>query len=114
MDMLHGSLWDTIIIFALPLTLTGILQQLFNAADVAVPGRCVSSEVMAAAGNNTPIIGPAGTLCMGLSPGANVVVARYPGMGATGRVRRAAHAAFALSVLLGLAITLLTGAMTGL
>ena len=38
LDMLHGSLWDTLTIFALPLALTGVLQQLFNAADVAVLG----------------------------------------------------------------------------
>ncbi len=54
------------------------------------------------------------TLCVGPSPGANVVVARYLGMNATGRVRRTVHTAFGLSVLFGLPITLLTGAMTGL
>ncbi len=49
------------------LALTGILQQLFNAANAAVPGRFVSSEAMAAVGNNTPIIGLAVTLCVGPS-----------------------------------------------
>ena len=39
-DMLHGSLWDKIILFALPLAMTGVMQQLLNAADVAVLGIC--------------------------------------------------------------------------
>ena len=41
-NMLEGSLWDKLIVFALPLAFTGLLQQLYNAADVAVLGRFVS------------------------------------------------------------------------
>ena len=41
MDLLHGSLWDKIIVFSMPLAFTSILQQLFNAADVAVLGNAV-------------------------------------------------------------------------
>ena len=46
-DMLNGSIWDKMIVFALPLAFTGMLQQLFNAADVAVLGRFVSNESIA-------------------------------------------------------------------
>ena len=46
-DMLNGSIWDKMIVFALPLAFTGMLQQLFNAADVAVLGRFVSNASMA-------------------------------------------------------------------
>lgn len=53
-DMLNGSIWDKMIVFALPLAFTGMLQQLFNAADVAVLGRFVSNESMAGVGNNVP------------------------------------------------------------
>ena len=49
-DMLHGSLWDKIVLFALPLAASTILQQLFNSADVAVVGRFDSSQAMAAVG----------------------------------------------------------------
>lgn len=55
--MLSGSIWDKMILFALPLAFTGVLQQLYNAADVAVLGHFVSDEAMAAVGNNVPIIG---------------------------------------------------------
>ncbi len=113
MDMLQGSLWDKLIVFAVPLALTGILQQMFNTADVAVLGHFVSNEAMAAVGNNVPIIGLAVSLCMGLSLGANVVVARYLGMRATGHVRRAVHTAFALAVCFGLGITILGEALAG-
>lgn len=107
MDMLHGPLWNKIIVFALPLAFTGVLQQMFNAADVAVLGHLVSSDAMAAVGNNVPIIGLAVSLCMGLSLGANVVVARYIGMRRPDRTRRAVHTAFALALLFGVGITVL-------
>ena len=55
--MLQGAFWDKLIIFALPLALTGVLQQLFNAADVAVLGKYVGKNAMAAVGNNISIIG---------------------------------------------------------
>ncbi len=114
MNMLSGPMWSRMIVFAMPLAFTGVLQQLFNAADVAVLGRFVSHDAMAAVGSCVPVIGLAVALCMGLSLGANVVVARYLGMGAVGRVRRAVHTAFGLAVVFGLAVTLLGEAMAGL
>ena len=47
-NMLEGSLWNKLIVFALPLAFTGMLQQLYNAADVAVLGRFVSDLAVAA------------------------------------------------------------------
>ena len=55
-DMLHGSLWDKIVLFALPLAASTILQQMFNSADVAVVGRFDSSQAMAAVGSNGAVI----------------------------------------------------------
>ena len=49
MDMLNGSLTDKILIFAIPIALSSILQQMFNAVDVAVVGRFASSTAQAAA-----------------------------------------------------------------
>lgn len=51
MDMLHGSLTDKLVLFAIPLALSSILQQLFNSADLAVVGRFDSSAAMAAVGS---------------------------------------------------------------
>lgn len=107
LDMLSGSLWDKIILFAIPLAFTGVLQQLFNAADVAVLGRFVSSEAMAAVGTDVPVIGTVVSLAMGLALGANVVVARFIGMKETDAANRAVHTAFALAILFGVAIAVL-------
>jgi len=105
--MLEGSLWDKIIVFALPIALTGILEQMFNAADVAVLGRFVGTEAMAAVGNNVPIVGLIVTLFLGLSLGANVVIAQYIGARRLKEASRAVHTALALSLLAGIGVTLL-------
>ena len=54
-DLTEGDLGKNILLFAMPLAATGILQQLFNAADIAVLGRYVGSDAMAAVGSNTPL-----------------------------------------------------------
>ena len=104
LDMLHGSLWDKIVIFALPLAFTGILQQLFNTADVMVLGRYVSNEAMASVGSNVPFIGLIVGLAMGLSLGANVVIARYLGMRDDEKANRGVQTAFVIAVVLGLSL----------
>ena len=50
MDMLHGGLAGKLILFAIPLAFSSILQQLFNSADVAVVGRFAGSAALAAVG----------------------------------------------------------------
>ena len=103
-DMLHGTLWDKIILFALPLALTGFMQQLFNAADVAVLGQYVGKNAMAAVGNNTALIGLLVNLFMGLSLGANVVIAQNIGAEKFDRVHDAVHTAFLLALIVGVAL----------
>ena len=51
MDMLHGGLAGRLILFALPLAFSSILQQLFNSADVAVVGRFAGDAALAAVGS---------------------------------------------------------------
>jgi Na+-driven multidrug efflux pump len=55
-DMLNGSLWNKILLFALPLMLSSVLQLLFNAADVVVVGRFAGKEALAAVGSTTSLI----------------------------------------------------------
>ena len=104
--MLEGSLWDKIIVFALPIALTGILEQMFNAADIAVLGRFVGTEAMAAVGNNVPIVGLIVSLFLGLSLGANVIIAQYIGARRRKEASRALHTAIVLSLLAGVFVTL--------
>lgn len=107
MDMIHGSLWDKIVLFALPLALTGILQQLLNAADVAVLGQLVGKNAIAAVGNNISLIGLLVNLFLGLSLGANVVIAQNIGGKRFDRVKAAVHTAFLLALIVGILIAVL-------
>ncbi|MBQ8965494.1 MATE family efflux transporter [Ruminococcus sp.] len=93
MDMLHGSIGDKLMKFALPLAATGILQQLFNAADVAVVGNWVGKKAMAAVGCNTPVITLILSLFTGISIGANVVISTLIGQKRHERVKSAVHTA---------------------
>lgn len=100
-DMCSGSLWDKILLFALPLMLSSILQLLFNAADVVVVGRYAGNASLAAVGSTTPIIHLVVNLFTGLSVGANVLVARDIGGGNTQRVSRCVHTSILLALVCG-------------
>ncbi len=92
LDMLHGTLWDKILKFALPVALTVVLEQLFNAVDIAVVGNFAFSSTttaIAAVGANAPIVGILVMLFLGISLGTNVVIAQAIGAGNVAEVRRA-------------------------
>lgn len=78
MDMLNGSIWNKIIQYALPVAATGILEQLFNASDLAIVGNFTGKAktvAVAAVGANSPIIGLLLNFFIGIALGANVVIA---------------------------------------
>ena len=79
MDMTEGPIISKLIIFALPIAITSSLQQLFNAADIIVCGRFVGSVALAAVGANSQIINLFINTFLGLSVGANVMIANYIG-----------------------------------
>ena len=79
-DMINGSLWNKILIFAIPIAASNILQQLFNSADAAVAGRFAGSQSLAAVGSNGPIINIIISLFVGVSLGANVIIANLIGI----------------------------------
>lgn len=106
-DMLHGPIAHPMILFALPLALTGILQQLFNTADVLVLGHFVGTAALAAVGNNSPVIGLLVNLFMGVSLGANVVIARFIGARNFKETTQAVHTSFLLALIFGLLVAVL-------
>ena len=106
-DRTHGSLWDKILMIALPLAASGILQQLFNAADVAVVGQFVGKEAMAAVGANAPVVNILITMFTGISLGANVVISRYTGRKDKENAENAAHTAILVAVISGFFILVL-------
>ena len=78
-DMLNGPLLKKIIMLALPLAASSLLQQLFNSIDVAVVGRFASSQALAAVGSNTPVINLLINLFVGISMGSNVIISNHIG-----------------------------------
>lgn len=88
-DMLHGPMAWKIFIFSLPLMASGILQQSFNAVDVAIIGNYSTKQAMAAVGSNGVIISILVGLFLGISVGANVVIANYIGQRNDRGIRRA-------------------------
>lgn len=89
LDMLHGPIWTKLPRFALPVAATAILEQLFNASDVAVVGNftgAARTAAVAAVGANSPIISLIVNLFIGIALGSNVVIAHAVGRGGTRRM----------------------------
>ena len=110
MDLFHGSLWDKILLFALPVAATAILEQLFNASDVAVVGNFTGTgktAAVAAVGANSPIIGLIVNLFIGIALGANVVIANAVGLGDREAVKKAVHTSIVMAFFGGIAVTVL-------
>lgn len=107
MDMLHGPLSGKLLLFTLPIALSSIVQQLFNAADTAVVGYFGSEGALAAVGTNTEIIALIVTLSSGLSIGANILIANRIGRNETAELPAAVQTAMLLAALIGMAGLLL-------
>lgn len=102
MDMINGSLGDKIIKYAIPLAVTGVLQQLFNVADLAVVGHFSGKEAMAAVGSNAPVIGLLVNLFVGISLGSNVIIAKSIGQRDEENISKAVHTSVIMALLGGL------------
>lgn len=107
MDMLHGKLLPKLLLFALPLAASSILQQLFNAVDVAVVGQFASSQEQAAVGCNGPVINLLINLFVGISVGTNVAIANYIGQQHKERIKAAVHTSMVTAIASGFLVLLL-------
>jgi len=105
--MLNGPLLGKILLFALPVAASGILQQLFNSADMAVVGRFAGSQSLAAVGGNGSITGILISLFIGLSVGANVVIANFIGQKKTEKVHEAVHTTMSMAIISGFILMVL-------
>ena len=103
-DMLNGPVLPKLISFALPLMLSSVLQLTFNAADVIVVGRFEGDAALAAVGTPGSLINLLVNLFMGLSVGANVVVAQCYGAGNFKDTREAVHTSVTLSLIGGVLV----------
>lgn len=107
MDMTNGPLLGKIIRFAVPLILTGILQLLYNAADVIVVGRFAGSTALAAVSSTGSLTGLIINFFMGFSLGASVLVAQAYGAGDHKRISDAVHTSIIMSVICGVIVSVL-------
>lgn len=99
--MTEGTLWNKLLLFALPLAASSILQQLFNSVDTAVVGRFASSKALAAVGSNGSLIALMINLFLGISLGSNVVIAHYIGQKNQNSIKSAVHTAISVAILSG-------------
>lgn len=106
-DMCNGPLLGKIFLFSLPLMLSSILQLLFNAADMIVVGRYAGSQALAAVGATGALINLLINVFMGLSVGANVIIARYYGAKKERAVSETVHTAIAASLISGLLLSVI-------
>ena len=106
-DMLNGNLFKKILIFAIPIAATSILQQLFNSVDMAVLGKFATSDGQAAVGCNGPVINVMLNLFIGISVGANVVIARYIGENKKEKIKETVHTAILISIIIGIFLLVL-------
>ena len=100
-DMTHGTLGNKILLFALPLAASSILQQLFNSVDTAVVGRFASSRALAAVGSTSAFISLMINLFIGISLGSNVVIAHYIGQKVEKNIHAAIHTAITVALIGG-------------
>ena len=107
MDMTQGRLLTQVLVFALPIMLSGILQLLFNAADTIVVGRFAGNEALAAVGSVGSLNNMIISLFIGLSVGANVLVARYTGSQNDRAVSDTVHTSVLLSLLGGVLLMII-------
>ena len=104
MSMTEGSLFKNILLFSLPLILTGLLQTFYNAADLVVVGHFNGHIALAAVGStgalNSLVVG----VFMGLSVGAGVCAAQYIGAKEYDRVRKVLHTSVLTALILGVTV----------
>ncbi len=106
-DMCSGSIAKKMIVFALPLMLSGILQLLFNAADVIVVGKFAGDASLAAVGSTSSLINLTTNLFIGLSVGANVLTANYFAAGQEDELKKTVHTSMTLSIIGGIVLTVI-------
>lgn len=106
-DMINGGILRKIIIFAIPLIASGVLQQSFNSVDVAVVGRYAGHQALAAVGSNGMVISIMINLFVGISVGANVVIANYIGQKNQAGIRMAIQTVGVVAIVSGIALLFL-------
>lgn len=105
-DMCNGPILSKLLAFAFPLMCSGVLQLLFNAADIIVVGNFAGDNSLAAVGSNTPLITLLTNFFVGLSIGGNVMAAHFYGAKQDKDLHETVHTAMLLSIFSGIILTI--------
>lgn len=111
-DLIEGNIFEALLVFAVPLLIGNLFQQLYNTADSYVVGNFVDTNALAAVGASSSIIQMLVGFFMGLSVGAGVVIAQYFGAGQKEKMSQAIHSALALTICLSIVFTVVGIAVT--
>ena len=104
-NMLEGNLLENVILFALPLIASGIMQLLFNAIDMVVVGKYSGNASMAAVSSTGALINLVTNMFIGLSIGTSVTVAKRIGAGDNRKVTLAVHTSITVALVAGVILT---------
>ncbi len=104
MDMTKGPWLKKIFIFSMPLMLTGLLQVVYNTADIIVVGRFAGAASLAAVGATSSLIHLILNVFWGMAMGSGVMSARYIGAEDNDRLSKCVHTAMLLSIICGIAV----------
>ena len=107
LNLSEGPILKNLLLFSLPLIASSVLQLFFNAADVVVVGRFAGDNSLAAVGSTGSIVNLLTNVFMGMSVGANVLVARYFAAKQEVEVRKTVHTAITISVISGVILAII-------
>lgn len=101
-EILNGSIFKNLLLFTIPIILTGVLQLFYNAADVIVVGRYAGSNSLAAVGSTSSITHLLINLFIGLSGGTSVCVAHFVGGRERENLQKAVHTSMSIALIGGI------------
>jgi len=107
MDMCNGSIFIKMLIFAIPLMLSSMIQLLFNAADIVVVGNYAGPNSLGAVGSTGSLINLLTNLFIGLSVGVNVLISRFFGSNDKDSIHKTVQTSITLSVILGIFVMII-------
>lgn len=107
MDLTSGGILPKMLRFSLPIMASGVLQLLFNAADIIVVGRFAGDNSMGAVGSTSALINLFTNLFIGLSVGVNVIAARSHGANSKDDMQDIVHTSILLSLICGAALAVI-------
>ncbi len=103
-DMTEGVIWKKVLLFAIPILLTNLLQQLYNTIDSIIVGQYLGKIALAAVGSTGQITNLFIGFFVGVSTGAGVVVSQAYGARDNDRLHKAVHTSFAVAIIIGIVL----------